>query len=73
LPVQIQAASAPHKVVFTFGGLSERGGALFVAQDTGLFRKHGLDAQVGNVHRGQVGMADLGSDLGSCLSIDLFL
>jgi NitT/TauT family transport system substrate-binding protein len=61
LPLQLNAASAPHKVVFTFGGLSERSGALFVAQDAGIFRKHGLDAQVVNVRSGQVGMAALAS------------
>jgi ABC-type nitrate/sulfonate/bicarbonate transport system substrate-binding protein len=61
VPFRVDAASAPHKVVFTFGGLSERSGALFVAQDAGLFRKHGLDAQVVNVRSGQVGMAALAS------------
>ncbi len=61
LPVQIHAASAPSKIVVTFGGLSERSGVLFVAQDAGLFQKHGLDAQVVNVRSGQVGMAALAS------------
>jgi NitT/TauT family transport system substrate-binding protein len=61
LPLQLNAASAPSKIVVTFGGLSERSGVLFVAQDAGLFQKHGLDAQVVNVRSGQVGMAALAS------------
>jgi NitT/TauT family transport system substrate-binding protein len=61
VPFQIEAASVPAKVVFTFGGLSERSGVLFVAADAGIFHKHGLDAQVVNVRSGQVGMAALAS------------
>lgn len=61
LPFRVNAASIPSKVVFTFGGLSERSGLLFVAQDAGIFRKHGFDAQVVNVRSGQVGMAALAS------------
>ena len=61
LPPSVHAASAPSRVVFTFGGLSERSGALFVAADAGIFHKHGLDAQVVNVRSGQVGMAALAS------------
>jgi hypothetical protein len=30
LPLQLNAATATHKVVFTFGGLNERSGVLFV-------------------------------------------
>ena len=41
LPFRVDAAAAPHKVVFTFGGLNERSGVLFVAQDAGLFQRHG--------------------------------
>src|SRR3972149_11012847 len=59
LPVQIDAASAPQKVVFTFGGLSERSGVLFVAKDVGIFQKHGLDAQLVNVRSGPGGMSAL--------------
>ena len=40
-------ASAPHKAIFTFGGLNERSGVLFVARDAGIFQKHGLDAYRG--------------------------
>jgi len=61
LPLQLNAASAPHKVVFTFGGLSERSGVLFVAKDLGIFQKHGLDAQLVNVRSGPVGMSALAS------------
>ena len=52
-------ASAPQKAVFTFGGLNERSGVLFVARDAGIFRKHGLDATVVNVRNAQVGMSAL--------------
>lgn len=55
------AASAPSKVVFTFGGLNERSGVLFVAQDQRIFQKYGLDAQVVNVRSGSVGMAAIAS------------
>jgi len=61
LPRLLYAASAPSKVVFTFGGLSERSGVLFVGKDAGIFQKHGLDAQVVNVRSGPVGMAALAS------------
>ncbi len=60
-PVLVHAASVPSKVVFTFGGLSERSGVLFVASDAGIFHKHGLEAQVVNVRSGPVGMAALAS------------
>ena len=60
-PLELKAASAPLKTVFTFGGLNERSGVLFVARDAGIFRKHGLDATVVNVRNAQVGMAALAS------------
>jgi ABC-type nitrate/sulfonate/bicarbonate transport system substrate-binding protein len=53
------AASAPTKIVVTYGGLNERSGVLFVAKDTGIFQKHGLDAQVVNVRSGAVGLSAL--------------
>jgi NitT/TauT family transport system substrate-binding protein len=53
------AASAPAKAVFTFGGLNERSGVLFVAKDAGIFQKHGLDAEVVGVRSGPVGMSAL--------------
>jgi NitT/TauT family transport system substrate-binding protein len=55
------AAAPPHKAVFSFGGLNERSGVLFVARDAGIFKKHGLDATVVNVRNAQVGMAALAS------------
>ena len=58
-PISLSAASAPNKVVFTFGGLNERSGVLFVARDAGIFQKHGLDATVVNVRNAQVGMSAL--------------
>jgi ABC-type nitrate/sulfonate/bicarbonate transport system substrate-binding protein len=61
LPLQLYAASAPHKAVFTFGGLNERSGVLFVARDAGIFQKHGLDATVVNVRNAAVGMSALAS------------
>jgi len=60
-PAELSAASAPTKAIFTFGGLSERTGVLFVAKDAGIFQKHGLDAQVVHVRSGPVGMAALAS------------
>src|SRR5918994_5680433 len=55
------AASAPSKAIFTFGGLNERSGVLFVARDAGIFQKHGLDATVVNVRNAAVGMSALAS------------
>ena len=60
-PGSLFAASAPHKVIFTFGGLNERSGVLFVGRDAGIFQKHGLDATVVNVRNAQVGMSALAS------------
>jgi ABC-type nitrate/sulfonate/bicarbonate transport system substrate-binding protein len=57
----LSAASAPSKVVFTFGGLNERSGVLFVAKDAGILQKHGLDAQVVHVRSGAVGLSALAS------------
>ena len=61
IPSSLAAASGPSKAVFTFGGLNERSGVLFVAKDAGIFQKHGLDAQVVNVRSGPVGMSALAS------------
>ena len=59
IPVQIFAAAAPYKVVFTFGGLNERSGILWVARDAGIFQKHGIDPMIVNVRNAQVGMSAL--------------
>ncbi|HYA30847.1 MAG TPA: hypothetical protein VEI95_18665, partial [Acidobacteriota bacterium] len=59
LPLQLNAASAPYKAVFTFGGLNERSGILWVARDSGIFQKHGIDPMIVNVRNAQVGMSAL--------------
>jgi NitT/TauT family transport system substrate-binding protein len=59
VPIRVSAAAAPAKAIFTFGGLNERSGVLFVARDAGIFQKHGIDAQVVNVRSGPVGMSAL--------------
>ena len=41
-----EAASAPTRVVITFGSFSERETALFVGQDQGFFAKHHLDVKL---------------------------
>ncbi|MPZ78738.1 MAG: hypothetical protein GEU77_19735 [Deltaproteobacteria bacterium] len=60
-PLGLQAASAPHKAIFTFGGLNERSGILWVARDAGIFQKHGLNATVVNVRNAAIGMSALTS------------
>ena len=37
LPSRVDAAAAPYKVVYTFGGLNDRSGILRVARDAGFF------------------------------------
>lgn len=59
LPISLWAASAPHKAVYTFGGLNERSGILWVARDAGIFQKHGIDPTIVNVRNAQVGMSAL--------------
>jgi ABC-type nitrate/sulfonate/bicarbonate transport system substrate-binding protein len=54
-----RAASAPARVVLTFGSFSEREGALFVALDQGFFRKYDLDVRLVHVRSGPVGLAAL--------------
>ena len=56
-----QAAAPLTKVVMTTGSLSEREGALYVAQDQGFFRKYGLDLTLVQVRNGPVGMSALSS------------
>jgi NitT/TauT family transport system substrate-binding protein len=58
-PIGLQAASAPAKVVFTFGGLNERSGILWVARDAGIFQKYGIDPAIVNVRNAQLGMSAL--------------
>ena len=58
-PPRVDAAAAPHKVVYTFGGLNERSGILWVARDAGIFQKYGIDPTIVNVRNAQVGMSAL--------------
>ena len=55
------AAASLTKVVMTTGSLSEREGALYVAQDQGLFRKYNLDLTLVQVRNGPIGMSALSS------------
>lgn len=57
----VHAAAPLTKVVMTTGSLSEREGALYIAQDQGLFRKYGLDVNLVQVRNGPVGMSALSS------------
>jgi len=59
LPPRVSGAVATHKAVFTFGGLNERSGILWVARDAGIFQKHGIDPTIVNVRNAQVGMSAL--------------
>ena len=54
-------ASALAKVTITSGSASERDGVLYVAQDLGLFKKHGLDLTFVQVRNGPVAMSALSS------------
>ncbi len=59
LPLRVSGASEPTRIVFSFAGLNERTGILFVAKDHGFFRKHGLDGQEVFVRSGQLGASAL--------------
>jgi len=59
LPRGFGAALAPHKVVYTFGGLNERSAILWVARDAGIFHKYGIEPTIVNVRNAQVGMSAL--------------
>jgi NitT/TauT family transport system substrate-binding protein len=58
-PLESIAASAPYKVVYSFGGLNERSGILWVARDAGIFQKYGIDPTIVNVRNAQIGMSAL--------------
>lgn len=45
----------------TTGSLSEREGVVYVTQDQGFFRKHGVDVSFVQVRNGPVAMAALSS------------
>jgi NitT/TauT family transport system substrate-binding protein len=55
------AAAPLTKIVLTTGSASEREGAIYVAQEQGFFRKHGLDVQFVQVRSGPIGMSALSS------------
>lgn len=55
------AAAPVTKVVMTSGSVSEREGAIYVAQEHGFFRKFGVDVSFVQVRNGPVGMAALSS------------
>src|SRR5258708_12656593 len=55
------AATPLTKVIMTSGSVSEREGAIYVAQEHGFFRKYGVDISFVQVRNGPVGMAALSS------------
>jgi NitT/TauT family transport system substrate-binding protein len=56
-----EAAVPPNQLMITFGSLSERETALFVARDYGIFNKHGLDVKLVHVRNGAVALSALAS------------
>ena len=52
-------AAAPVPLLITFGSLSERETAIFVARDYGLFAKQGLDVRAVHVRNGAVALSAL--------------
>src|SRR5688572_31593555 len=56
-----EGAAPLHKIIMTSGSASERDGAVYVAQDQGLFRKHGVDLSFVQVRNGPVAMSALSS------------
>ena len=56
-----QVAAPLGKVVMTIGAISEREGVVYVAQDQGFFRKHGLDLTLVQVRSGGIGIAAVSS------------
>ena len=56
-----RAAVPLAKVIMTTGSVSEREGAVYVAQEHGFFRKYGVDVSFVQVRNGPVGMAALSS------------
>jgi NitT/TauT family transport system substrate-binding protein len=53
----IEAASRPQKVVFSFAGVNERYGCLFVAKDHKFFEEQGLDAQIVQMRNGPIAIS----------------
>jgi ABC-type nitrate/sulfonate/bicarbonate transport system substrate-binding protein len=52
-----EGAAPFHKIIMTSGSASERDGAVYVAQDQGFFRKHGVDLSFVQVRNGPVAMS----------------
>src|ERR1043165_1457361 len=61
VPSFVGAAASGAKLVMTSGSASERDGVIYVAQDLGLFRKHGLDLTFVQVRSRRVAMSALSS------------
>jgi ABC-type nitrate/sulfonate/bicarbonate transport system substrate-binding protein len=59
LPRIASAAVPPNQLLITFGSLSERETALFVAKELGFFAKHGLDVRAVHVNNGAVALSAL--------------
>jgi len=59
LPRYAGAAVPPNPLLITFGSLSERETALFVAKELGFFAKHGLDVRAVHVNNGAVALSAL--------------
>jgi NitT/TauT family transport system substrate-binding protein len=57
----LKAAAPLSKVVTAFASFSEKEGALFVAEDQGLFRKYGLDVKHVFVSSGSIALSALAS------------
>lgn len=57
----LQAAAPLPRVVTAFASFSEKEGAIFVAEDQGYFRKHGLDVKHVFVSSGSIALSALAS------------
>jgi NitT/TauT family transport system substrate-binding protein len=53
----VGTASAAQKVVFSFAGVNERYGCLFVAKDQRFFEEEGLDAQIVQMRNGPIAIS----------------
>jgi ABC-type nitrate/sulfonate/bicarbonate transport system substrate-binding protein len=58
-----RAAAPLAKVIMTTGSVSEREGAVYVAQEHGFFRKYGVDVSFVQVRNGPVGLVQAGHGL----------
>src|SRR3972149_3077657 len=53
----VEAASPTQKVVFSFAGVNERYGCLFVAKDQQLFEEQGLAVQIVQMRNGPIAIS----------------